>query len=124
MKTLQFDNTRAEIHPAHAHVFVGGDLPTVTYYTAEDRWAPFDAEYNEEGRQVTKITRSDAASRMGAWEAFVMLVESSARSALAASKREAKDREAAGRRAWAAKSQDERDALNDYAMKTEGHTID
>jgi hypothetical protein len=124
MKTLQFDNARAEIHPAHAHVFAGGDLPVVTYYTAEDRWAPFDAEYNQDGRQVTKITRGDAAARIGAWEAFAMLVESSARSALAASRRETKAREAVGRRAWAATSQDERDSLNDYAMKTEGHTID
>jgi len=121
MKTMQFDDViRAEIHAAHAHVFIAGEFPVVTYVTVEERWSPFGAEYGADHRQITAISSEDAAARAGATASFIRLVEAAAKSALLDGRRAVEDRVEAGRRAWRAW----RDAMNDYAMRTEGHTID
>ena len=124
MRTIQFDNGRAEVHAAHAHVFTAGESPVVTYRTAEERWSPFDAEYGADHRQITVISSEDAAARAGATASFIRQVEAAAKSALLDARRANESRAEAGRLAWRNMSQSERDAMNDYAMKTEGHTID
>jgi len=124
MMTIQFDNGRAEVHAAHAHVFTAGDSPVVTYRTAEERWSPFDAEYGADHRQITAISSEAAAARVGATASFIRQVEAAARAALLNARRANESRAEAGRQAWQNMSQSERDAMNDYAMKTEGHTID
>jgi hypothetical protein len=124
MRTIQFDNGRAEVHAAHAHVFTVGESPVVTYRTAEGRWSPFKAEYGSDHRQITAISSEDAAARAGATASFIRQVEASAKSALLDARRANESRAEAGRLAWRNMSQSERDAMNDYAMKTEGHTID
>jgi hypothetical protein len=124
MTTLQFDNGRAEVYAAHAHVFTAGELPVVTYRTAEARWSPFDAEYAADNRQITAISSEEAAARAGATASFIRQVEASAKSALLDARRANESRAEAGKLAWRNMSQSERDAMNDYAMQTEGHTID
>lgn len=123
MQTIQFDNGRADVHDSHAHVFIGGDLPVVTFRTGERCWVPFHAEYNGE-RQVTSITAAEAAERAGATISFVRQVEAAAEAAFAARRNATEARQEEGRKSWAAMTQAERDAMNEYAAKTEGHTID
>lgn len=124
MTTIQFDNGRAEVHAAHAHIFTAGESPVVTYRTAEERWSPFDAECGADHRQITVISSEDAAARAGATASFVRQVEAAAKAALLDARRANESRAEAGRQAWRNMSQSERDAMNDYAMQTEGHTID
>ncbi len=124
MTTIQFNNGYAKIHAAHTHVYTEGEFPVVTYYTAESRWAPFSVERGADHRQITSISSEDAAAMVGAPEAFIRQVEAAAKKAHLDAKRANDARIEAARCAWRSMSQSERNAINDYAMQTEGHTID
>ena len=125
-QTITFDNGRAEVYPSHAWVFVGDDdTPAVGYITAEKRWAPFRAEYDPvTHQQIVSIAAEDAAARAGATASLIRQVEVAAAAELNAAAAASRQRIEDGRRAWAALAPDQRDAMNEHAMKTEGHTID
>ena len=125
IQTIQFDGGRVEVFSTHAWVYAAGDDPVVGYRTAERRWQPFQPEYDATThRQITQLSTDDAAMRCGATASLMRQVEAAAHSQYEAAKSATARRIEAGRRSWAAKSDEERQPLNDYAMKTEGHTID
>jgi len=124
MLTIHHKYGHAEIHSAHAHVFATNDCPAVTFLAGKNVWQPFAAEYDAKGVQITAISVDEAASRAGVPVTFLSEVEAAASACMKESQRQTLKDQAAGRRDWAAMSQPERDALNEYAIKTEGHTID
>lgn len=125
IQTIQFDNGRVEVFSTHAWVYTAGDDPVVGYRTAERRWQPFQPEYDATThRQITQLSADDAALRCGATASLMRQVEVAAHSHYEAAKAATARRIESGRRSWAARGGDERQSLNDYAMETEGHTID
>jgi len=123
MTTIQFDNGRVEVHSSHAYVFVDGELPAAAYDTARNRWVP-NARALGSPWPSGSLSVLEVATRVGATESFIRDVEQAAASSMRAAQRAIQDEWEAGRRAWQARSQDERDAMNRYAMETEGHAID
>ena len=124
MITIHHEYGHAEIHSAHAHVFTTGDCPAVTFLTGRNTWKPFAAEYDANGCQIIAISVADAATRAGVPMTFLSEVEAAAAACMKESQGQTLKDQAAGRRDWAAMSQAQRNALNEYALKTEGHTID
>ena len=124
-QTIQFDNGTVQVFPTHAWVYTTSDQPVVGYRSGERRWHPFQTETDAEtNRQITHLSAEEAAARCGATASLIRQIEAAAAAQYAAAQEASGRQLEEGRRAWAAKSQDERDALNDYAIKTEGHTID
>lgn len=124
-QTIQFDNGRAEVFSTHAWVYTAGDHPIVGYRTAEKRWHPFEAEIDPvTHKQVTRLSAEEAAVRCGATASLIRQIEAAAAALYAAGQEAVERRFEEGRRAWASMTADERQAMNDYAMKTEGHAID
>ena len=125
VQTIEFDNGRAEVFGSWTHVYTGGEFPVVSYLPAYDQWRPFDAEYDKTTlRQITSVGRDGAAARVGGTISLIMQIEAASKAALddAASKLARLAEQ--DRRQWRAMTQEERDAINEYALKTEGHTID
>ena len=87
-------------------------------------WRPFNAEYDPiTHHQVVSLSVAEVVARYGVAADDIERLE---RETLAASLRACRADEARiqrGRDDWNRMSQSERDALNEYAVRTEGHTI-
>jgi hypothetical protein len=125
---IQFDNGRAEIFPTHALVYTIGEHPVVTFaysqWAGKRCWSPSSAEYGSDHRQIVELSASEAAARCCATESLIRQIEAAVQSHHAAGQAAIERRIEGGRRAWAALPKAEQDALNGYALRTEGHTID